>query len=75
MVARVNKTEKNLKSVWDQLDNASGELYNAFEALCRMTDLPDTVKRQIDMIDMSRIDGLKNEIEELINEKGGDVNG
>lgn len=48
------------------LDNASGELYNALDNLARMVDLPEIVKRQADMIDVDRIDSLKNEIEELI---------
>jgi hypothetical protein len=54
---------------WKQLDNASSELYNALDTLSRMVDLSDTVRRQSDMIDVSRIDILKNEIEELINQK------
>lgn len=66
---RTNKTKNNLRKVWEQLDNASGEIYNALESISRMTDLPDTIKRQVEMIDVSRIDMLKNEIEELIQTK------
>jgi hypothetical protein len=69
-LSRLNKTEKNLKTVWQQLDNASGELYNALDNLARMTDLPETIKRQADMIDITRIDGLKQEIETLLEQKG-----
>lgn len=66
---RINKTENNLKKIWEQLDNASGELYNALDNLASMVDLSDQIKRQADMIDVTRIDGLKQEIEVLIEEK------
>ncbi|UGO50620.1 hypothetical protein PQE68_gp029 [Bacillus phage vB_BanS_Sophrita] len=73
-MTRVNKTVNNLKRVWKQLDDASGAVYNALENLAQMTDLDQKIKRQVDMIDVTRIDGLKQEIEEMIKEKGGNVN-
>ena len=69
---RLNKTEKNLQLIWKQLDNASGELYNALDNLARMVDLSDDIKRQADMIDVTRIDCLKHEIEDLIESKKKD---
>lgn len=66
---RLNKTEKNLELIWKQLDDASGSLYNALDNLARMVDLSETIQRQADMIDVTRIDGLKHEIELLIEEK------
>jgi hypothetical protein len=66
---RINKTEKNYKTIWQQLDNASGELYNALDNLARMVDIPEDLKRQADMIDITRIDCLKQEIEELMEKK------
>ena len=66
---RLNKTLKNLETVWKQLDNASGELYNALDNLADMVDLSDNIRRQSEMIDISRIDGLKQEIEALIEMK------
>ena len=66
---RINKTEKNLKLIWEQLDNASGNLYNALDNLARMVDLSDDMKRQADMIDITRIDGLKQEIEQLLEDR------
>jgi hypothetical protein len=66
---RVNKTENNLELVWKQLDDASGALYNALDNLARMVDLSENVKRQADTIDITRIDGLKQEIEALLEEK------
>ena len=68
---RLNKTKNSLQTVWDSLDKASGELYNTLDNLSRMVNLSDTIKRQADMIDVTRIDTLKNEIEELIREKEG----
>jgi hypothetical protein len=69
-MARLNKTEKNLLTAWTQLDNASGELYNALDNLSRMTDLNENMKRQAEMIDVSRIDLLKEEIGALLEKKG-----
>lgn len=66
---RKNKTDNNLRLIWEQLDNASGALYNALDTLARMSDLPETMKRQADMIDVSRIDILKNEVEDLFKKK------
>lgn len=71
---RVNKTEGNLKTVWNQLDNASGELYNALDNLARMVDIDPEAKRLSNMVDITAIDALKNYIEELVQAKGGDVN-
>lgn len=70
---RVNKTQANLERVWKQLDEASGSLYNALDALSCMVDLDDTTKRLADMIDITRIDLLKSEIEELLNKKGASL--
>lgn len=73
-MTRVNKTVNNLKKVWQQLDDASGALYNALDNLSHMTDLEPKIQRQADMIDVTRIDGLKQEIEAMIEAKGGNVN-
>jgi hypothetical protein len=66
---RINKTEKNLELVIKQLDDASGSLYNALDNLARMVDLSDNMKRQTEMIDVTRIDVLKHEIEEILESK------
>jgi hypothetical protein len=68
-LVRVNKTKANLQNVWQQLDNASGELYNALDNLASMTGLDDRIKRQAEQIDITRIDGLKQEIEALLEKK------
>jgi hypothetical protein len=68
-LVRVNKTKANLQNVWQQLDNASGELYNALDNLASMTGLDDRIKRQAEQIDITRIDGLKQEIEALLEQK------
>jgi hypothetical protein len=71
---RINKTEGNLKRVWNQLDNASGEIYNALDNITRMTDIDPEAKRLAEKIDPTAIDMLKNYIETLVQSKGGDVN-
>jgi hypothetical protein len=66
---RINKTTKSLNLIWARLDDASGNLYNALDSLGRMTDLSDETKKLAEMIDISRIDILKDEIEELLIKK------
>ena len=68
-------TVGNLNLIWKQLDNASGSLYNALENL---HDLGFTEKSiitekrkiadQIARIDVTKIDCLKNEIGEIIDQ-------
>lgn len=62
---RVNKTQSNLQQVWEQLDNASGELYNAAHNILSMVDLPHHVRKAVEQLDIAAIDALKNAIEEL----------
>lgn len=65
----MNKTTNNLQNVWQYLDNASGDLSNALDNLSRMVDLPENIKRQIEMIDIGVIVLLKEEIEDLMNKE------
>jgi hypothetical protein len=69
---RVNKTVKNLKTLWHFLDDASGNLYNVVELLGRMTDLPE-LQDKLDRIDITAIDTIKDEIEKILEEKGADL--
>ena len=66
---RINKTKNNLVNVWSLLDDASGSLYNALEAIESMVDLPSELEKNANLIDVSSITSLKNKIEELIHEK------
>lgn len=72
---RINKTKGNLEIVWEQLDDASGSLYNALETLYRMTNLGNEESDErnlistLESIDISAIDNAKQEIEELIRKK------
>jgi hypothetical protein len=65
---RLNKINKNLKMVWQQLDDASGLLENAFNNLLTITNIPKDIKDKIEHIDFSAIISLKNDVEELIKE-------
>lgn len=67
---RVNKTKGNLKSVIDQLDDASGALYNAIDNLSRMNGLGTEIEQLVEKLDPSRIDLLKHELIELLEQKG-----
>lgn len=66
---RVNKTEKNLKLVVKQLDNASGDVYNALDTLARMKGLSPEMDRLVQEFDVSPIDALKQRVEQLLEEK------
>jgi len=68
---RVNKTENKLQVVWEQLDEASGNVYNALHSLERMVDLPEEIKGRIEQVSnhVQTLDSLKFNIEELIEEK------
>jgi hypothetical protein len=66
---RKNKTVANLQLLWQQLDDASGALYNATDTLARMVDLPDEIQTGLDRIDIGLIDGVKERIEIMIEEK------
>lgn len=69
VLVRINKTEKNLKLVWTQLDDACGSLDNALDNISRMVGLSDDIKRSASLIDFSAIVNLKNSIEKLMEEK------
>lgn len=69
----MNKTINNLKTVWAQLDKASGELYNALDNLSRMSGLPEEVTKAMERVDVEVFTSIKNEIEALIEDKGADV--
>ncbi|GLI90526.1 hypothetical protein [Bacillus subtilis] len=67
---RVNKTKGNLKLVIDQLDEASGSLYNAIDNLARMKGLGTEIEQLVERLDPSRIDVLKHDLIELLERKG-----
>jgi hypothetical protein len=70
-VARMNKTKSNLQYLWDLLDEACGNLDQAFTHMSMMTDIPEEIKKSAEMIDFNAIVNIKNEIEKLIEEKDG----
>lgn len=65
---RINKTKENFDIIYKQLDNASGELYNAIDNLARMVDLPKEIIEKYERIDVSLIDSLRYDIGKLIEE-------
>jgi hypothetical protein len=69
MKMRINKTVVNLVKVWEQLDNAESELYNALDTLDHMVNLPEEMTRLRNTMDVSHITSLKNKVEELFEEK------
>jgi hypothetical protein len=66
---RKNKTRKNLQQLWEQLDNASGELYEALFTLSLMTGIPEDIQKDAERLDITAIDNLKNKIEEILEQQ------
>ena len=65
---RINKTQNNLQTVWNELDLGYEHIERAIENLSRMVDLPTELKRMIDQYDLSGISALKQEVEVLMEE-------
>ncbi|WP_206459387.1 hypothetical protein [Anaerovorax sp. IOR16] len=68
-MARLNKTEKNLQKVWDDLDKAYEHLEFAIYDISRMTDIPEGIKQSIKALDITAIPVIKEQIELLIENK------
>lgn len=65
-MSRINKTQNNLQSVWNNLDLAYEHMERAIEDLSQMTGLPDGLERMVDQYDLSEISIMKQEVEELM---------
>ena len=65
-MSRINKTQNNLQSVWNNLDLAYEHIERVVEDLSQMTGLPDELERMIDQYDLSEINIIKQEVEELM---------
>lgn len=65
-MSRINKTQNNLQSVWNNLDLAYEYMERAIEDLSQMTGLPDELKRMVEQYDLSEISIMKQEVEELM---------
>ena len=63
-MSRINKTQNNLQSVWDNLDFAYEHMERAIEDLSQMTGLSDEL--EVDQYDLSEISIMKQEVEELM---------
>lgn len=65
-MSRINKTQNNLQSVWDNLDLAYEHMEKAIEDLSQMTGLSDELERMVEQYDLSEISIIKQEVEELM---------
>lgn len=65
-MSRINKTQNNLQSVWNNLDLAYEYMERAIEDLSQMTGLSDELKRMVEQYDLSEISIMKQEVEELM---------
>ena len=72
-MSRINKTQNNLQSVWDNLHFAYEHMERAIEDLSQMTGLSDEFERMVEQYDLSEISIMKQEVEELM--KWGNVDG
>lgn len=65
-MSRINKTQNNLRSVWDNLDLAYEHMEKAIEDLLQMTGLSDELEKMVEQYDLSEISIMKQEVEELM---------
>ena len=65
-MSRINKTQNNLQSVWDNLDLAYEHMERAIEDLSQMTGLSDELEKMVEQYDLSEISIMKQEVEELM---------
>lgn len=72
-MSRINKTQNNLQSVWNNLDLAYKHMERAIDDLSQMIGLPDELKKMVEQYDLSEISIIKQEVEEIM--KWGNVDG
>lgn len=65
-MSRINKTQNNLQSVWNNLDLAYEYMERAIEDLSQMTGLSDELEKMVEQYDLSEISIMKQEVEELM---------
>lgn len=65
-MSRINKTQNNLQSVWNNLDLAYEHMERAIEDLSQMTGLPDELEKMVEQYDLSEISMIKQDVEELM---------
>ncbi len=65
-MSRINKTQNNLDTVWNNLDLAYEYMERAIEDLSQMNGLPDELERIVEQYDLSEISIMKQEVEELM---------
>ena len=65
-MSRINKTQNNLQSVWNNLDLAYEHMERAIEDLSQMTGLSDELEKMVEQYDLSEISIIKQEVEELM---------
>lgn len=65
-MSRINKTQNNLQSVWNNLDLAYEHMERAIEDLSQMTGLPDELEKIVEQYDLSEIGIMKQKVEELM---------
>ena len=70
-MSRINKTQNNLQSVWNNLDLAYEHMEKAIEDLSQMSGLPVELKRIVEQYDLSEISIMKQEVEELMENTNG----
>lgn len=68
-MSRINKTQNNLQSVWNNLDLAYEHMERAIEDLSQMTGLSDELEKMVEQYDLSEISMIKQEVEELMFKK------
>lgn len=69
MAERVYKTKKNLQIVWNQLDEALGNIDNATYSLACMSDIPKEAREELDRLDVHQLIVVRDVVGKLLEEK------
>ena len=64
-MSRINKTQNNLQSVWDNLDLAYEHMERAIDDLSQMTGLSNELERIVEQYDLSEISIMKQEVDRM----------
>ena len=70
-MGRINKTQNNLQSIWNNLDLAYEHMERAIEDLSQMSGLSNELEKMIEQYDLSEISMIKQEVEELMENANG----
>lgn len=73
MTVKNTDTVELLKEIWNHLDDATGELYNAISISTQMKEVPLELMNRLRSIDITEIIDIAEEFEKLVEAEGGSI--